>query len=1503
MLRFVRTALLVATGLLFVAGCEGLVPTLDDLIPGTDVPAGTDAFGEVVFADVGGDTCVPDCTDLVCGSDGCGGSCGDCPDGEVCSDFGQCKGPCEPDCEGRECGADGCGDVCGECDEAMQCNDEGLCESVATACGDDDCADYESCGMCPEDCGECPPECGDEECNGDETCETCKEDCGECLIPECGDSECNGDETCDACPEDCGECPLPECGDDECNGEEDCESCEEDCGECPPECGDNDCNGDETCATCPLDCGLCCGDNECDPTVGESCLTCPLDCGQCCGNQACEAEWQESCLTCPADCGQCCGNDKCDPLFNENCTTCPADCGECPGGCGDETCDDDEDCTTCPDDCGECCGDDECVEDHGENCLSCPVDCGECPPGCGNAICDLKEDCFLCPDDCGDCCGDDKCNPAFGEDCTTCPGDCGDCPAGCGDDVCDGDENCLSCPFDCGLCCGDELCDAVIGEDCKSCPDDCGDCPPACGDDECNGDEDCTSCPVDCGKCCGDEECDADQNEDCVTCPADCGSCCGDTICDVAFDEDCVNCPADCGKCCGDGQCVPDHKENCATCTEDCFCDDDAVCFKGQCCAAECDGKECGLNGCGGLCGICPGGMNCVEGLCEDDNQLTCEEAVDCILECGMNDINCAMDCQEQATDEAQELVQDLMMCLVSSCGLGMDPQCWAEALQTNCSKQWDMCVASSCKPECEGMECGPDGCGGICGFCGPDQTCDKGICTDDPGLNCNEILECALGCQNVLCVLNCQQQGTSKGTELFQELGGCLMEICQQGFDPQCWMEAAEGPCKVQYFKCTGQQCEPECGGKQCGDDGCGGSCGLCPDGYKCSQSGLCKPLPGTSCEDIVTCILQCNQMDLGCYNECKVTASPTALKLYKPLEACLFDVCLFFPIPGVDCWLQAINGECSDLYQLCVNGPCIPQCEGKECGGDGCGGSCGNCKQGMECMDDGVCEPAVGWSCAEVAGCMSECVIQDPACADKCIEAADPAILPQVMELYECVMNLCNMMPFPGCWSIAIEQVCAEQYKECLASSCEPNCAGKECGPDGCGGSCGICPNGKKCTPGGKCVEPILWSCEQLVECAMDCGADETCLEKCKDNADPDELPYFEELEQCVLKFCILIPGQQCWMFAIQQGCLEQYDTCVNGPCEPECDDKECGPDGCGGMCGKCAIGMTCNDSGKCDAEPGLGCAEIWECVLDCDGVLNCVGQCQEEGSPSAVEQFHNLFLCVMQACGPFGGDSDCWLKAVQQQCQGQLVECTGEVCEPDCGGKECGPDGCGGLCGKCPDGLECDDDGQCEEPPGLDCEGILNCILEGCANGLGQKICFKQCKEQGTPIAQELFEPLEQCLTVACLWNPQPGLTCWLNALQGECAEFHLACVNGPCLPDCMDKQCGDDGCDGTCGICPPGTDCSDAGMCMPANKSCAEIVECVMGCGTNDAKCLTKCQEGASLAALAKFESLYDCVQNFDCPVLLPPEMCWEMALEQACAKEYMKCTGPIPWPEG
>jgi hypothetical protein len=79
--------------------------------------------------------CKPTCVDRECGSNGCGGTCGECASGEVCSE-GECV--CAPVCAGRACGPDGCGNQCGSCRAGDACQDGACVCSAAGAPGPGD---------------------------------------------------------------------------------------------------------------------------------------------------------------------------------------------------------------------------------------------------------------------------------------------------------------------------------------------------------------------------------------------------------------------------------------------------------------------------------------------------------------------------------------------------------------------------------------------------------------------------------------------------------------------------------------------------------------------------------------------------------------------------------------------------------------------------------------------------------------------------------------------------------------------------------------------------------------------------------------------------------------------------------------------------------------------------------------------------------------------------------------------------------------------------------------------------------------------------------------------------------------------------------------------------------------------------------------------------------------------------------------------------------------------
>jgi hypothetical protein len=134
-----------------------------------------------------------------------------------------------------------------------------------------------------------------------------------------------------------------------------------------------------------------------------------------------------------------------------------------------------------------------------------------------------------------------------------------------------------------------------------------------------------------------------------------------------------------------------------------------------------------------------------------------------------------------------------------------------------------------------------------------------------------------------------------------------------------------------------------------------------------------------------------------------------------------CTEDDC----VNGV-CTHAAATGSCCDppceIGHLCINSECIclPNCLGKECGDDGCGGSCGECEAGFACSQGGKCK------------CQPDCSGKD--CGDDGCGGDCGICLPPLF----CDAGSC---------------------------ACIPDCTGKVCGDDGCGGSCGGCPALHKC------------------------------------------------------------------------------------------------------------------------------------------------------------------------------------------------------------------------------------------------------------------------------------------------------------------------------------------------------------------------------------------------------------------------------------------------------
>ena len=309
---------------------------------------------------------------------------------------------------------------------------------------------------------------------------------------------------------------------------------------------------------------------------------------------------------------------------------------------------------------------------------------------------------------------------------------------------------------------------------------------------------------------------------------------------------------------------------------------------------------------------------------------------------------------------------------------------------------------------------------------------------------------------------------------------------------------------------------------------------------------------------------------------------------------------------------WMDRRNGN-YDIYMATLSEGCTPNCVDKECGSDGCGGSCGSCTGGE------ICNTGTG-----------QCVCV-PACSGK-----------------ECGSDGCS----GSCGTCTGGETCNTGTGQCVAS-CTPSCIGKECGADGCGGSCGSCTGGETCDTGTlQCITGCTPNCVDK-ECGDDgcgavcgsCGTQSSCssgscscgvgFADCNSQqSDGCEVNINTNLSNCGSCGNACTMGQICssGVCEIAASCTIDHDCddglvcngfeiCSGGSCASgiavNCNDGiDCTDEVCDEISGSCVRTDNCGNGENCDLSlmicvAGVGCVVDADCN---DGVYCTDDSCEE-------------------------------------------------------------------------------------------------------------------------------------------------------------------------------------------------------------------------------------------------------------------------------------------------
>ena len=637
----------------------------------------------------------------------------------------------------------------------------------------------------------------------------------------------------------------------------------------------------------------------------------------------------------------------------------------------------------------------------------------------------------LCDD--GNSCTDDNCKGEGG--CEYVELNEGECMDG---DPCTVADHCNA-----GVCVGNP----VVCDDTNPCTDDscdgAGGCMFANNTAGCDDEDPCTVADkCNAGTCAGEAiPCDCMIDEDCAL-HEDENSCNGTLFCDdgqwpfkCEVDPDTVvHCPpplvgpdaiclqTHCDTATGDCSLVPDHEG--FACEDEDACTVGDKCVEGVCTAGVApicaDNNPCTDDSCDPVEGclfytntmscndgdVCTTADQCAGGECLGGDLLVCDDANVCNgLETCDSDTGCKagtpLQCDNGDPCDGVETCHPTEGCLPgldAACHDGnvcTDDTCDAEGgcLHTPNSAGCD--DGNACT---EGDHCN----GGACVYTGLKECGDNNICTDewcDPAAGCVTTLNEAPCDDGDICTTgdHCHLGDCISAGELTcDDHNECTDDLCLPAAG--CQFTANSAQCDDGSACTTGDQCSDgwclpsevlDCDDSNlCTDDSCDGESGcvyapnsaLCDDDDECTENDQCAAAQcilgdSVDCDDGNQCTEDTCIPVTGCESHSVVDGTGCGL---LPGERCVNGSCVCVQLcDGKECGPDGCGGSCGNCMgpqELCVGGTCQcqPNCVGKECGDDGCGGECGPCQPGLVCQQNACIESSCGDGEAFGNGCL---------------------------------------------------------------------------------------------------------------------------------------------------------------------------------------------------------------------------------------------------------------------------------------------------------------------------------------------------------------------------------------------------------------------------------------------------------------------------------------------------------------------------------------------------